>query len=104
MNENKQSVPASPVLPLTLQSIGQRLGRQKMLFIIVLLLCLLLAALLSWMITPVYRAGSTIQIEKQGAQIVDFGELNKPTPDMGESIRFSVPSTSSSKAANWLLR
>lgn len=84
MNENKQSVPASPVLPLTLQSIGQRLGRQKMLFIIVLLLCLLLAALLSWMITPVYRAGSTIQIEKQGAQIVDFGELNKPTPDMGE--------------------
>ncbi|MEZ5537577.1 MAG: polysaccharide biosynthesis tyrosine autokinase [Thiolinea sp.] len=69
---------------MTLQTIWQRLIRQKMLFAIVILLALLLAGLLTWMMTPAYRAVSTIQIEKQGAQIVNFGELNKPTPDLGE--------------------
>ncbi len=84
MNDKKRSVMASPGLPVTLQTLWQRLLRQKWLFMMVLLLCLLLAGLVSWMMTPMYRAGSTIQIEKQGAQIVNFGELKKITPDMGE--------------------
>lgn len=84
MNDKNRSVTASPGFPVTLQTLWQRLLRQKWLLLMVLLLCLLLAGLLSWMMTPVYRAGSTIQIEKQGVQIVNFGELKKPTPDMGE--------------------
>ncbi|MGB1255730.1 MAG: GumC family protein [Thiolinea sp.] len=69
---------------LTLKELWRRLMRQKALFLTTLLLTLLLSALITWSLTPQFRAVSTLQIEKQGAQIVDFGELNKPTPDMGE--------------------
>lgn len=69
---------------LSLPELWRRLMRQKALFFTVLLLTLLLAALITWAMTPNFRAVSTLQIEKQGAQIVDFGELNKATPDLGE--------------------
>ena len=69
---------------LSLTALWQRLWRQKALFLTVLLLTLLFTVLVSWTMTPYFRAVSTVQIEKQGAQIVDFGELNQTTPDMGE--------------------
>ena len=69
---------------LTLKELWQRLMRQKALFLTVLLSTLLLSALITWSIVPQFRAVSTLQIEKQGTQVVDFGELNRPTPDLGE--------------------
>lgn len=82
MNESTRA--ASSASPMTFRTLWQRLMRQKLLIMLVLLTGLLLAGLLTWMMTPSYRAVSTLQIEKQGAQVVDFGELNKPTPDLGE--------------------
>lgn len=84
MNKSIRAASDLSVAPMTFRTLWQRLMRQKLLIMLVLLTSLLLAGLLTWMMTPSYRAVSTLQIEKQGAQIVNFGELNKPTPDLGE--------------------
>ena len=73
---------------LTLPQVWQRLWRQKWLFLTTLFLVLLVTALITLMKKPEYRAISTIQIEKQGAQVVDFGNVRQVTPDMGESDMF----------------
>ncbi|MEZ5480369.1 MAG: Wzz/FepE/Etk N-terminal domain-containing protein [Thiolinea sp.] len=73
---------------LNLRQLWQRLVRQQFLFWLVLLSTLLLAALLTWMLTPQFRAVATLQIEKQGAQVVDFGELNRTGPDLGDTDPF----------------
>ena len=43
---------------------------------------------ITWSMLPAYRAVSTIQIEKEGAQIVDFGNIKQLPPDMGEQDPF----------------
>lgn len=73
---------------LTLTQVWQRLWRQKWLFLSTLCLVLLVTAFITLMKKPEYRAISTIQIEKQGAQVVDFGSVRQVTPDMGESDLF----------------
>lgn len=73
---------------LTLDQLWRRLWRQKWLFLTTLFLVLLTTAIITLMMKPEYRAISTIQIEKQGAQIVDFGNVGQTTPDMGESDLF----------------
>lgn len=73
---------------LTLTQVWQRLWRQKWLFLSTLCLVLLVTALITLMKKPEYRAISTIQIEKQGAQVVDFGNVRQVTPDMGEGDMF----------------
>ncbi|MEZ5476096.1 MAG: GumC family protein [Thiolinea sp.] len=70
--------------PLGLEELWQRLWRQKWLFLSVLLGVLLLAVLITWSIAPSYRAIATLQIEKEGVQVVDFGDLKAVSPDMGE--------------------
>ena len=82
-------MPAGGIQPatsgmLTLAQLWQRLWRQKWLFLTTLLLVLLATALITVMTKPEYRAISTIQIEKQGAQIVNFGNVKQVAPDMGE--------------------
>lgn len=73
---------------LTLDQLWRRLWRQKWLFLTTLFLVLLATAIITSMIKPEYRATSTIQIEKQGAQVVDFGSVGQASPDMGESDMF----------------
>lgn len=73
---------------LTLTQVWQRLWRQKWLFLTTLFLVLLVTALITLMKKPEYRAISTIQIEKQGAQVVDFGSVRQVAPDMGENDMF----------------
>lgn len=73
---------------LTLDQLWRRLWRQKWLFLSTLLLVLLATALITTSMKPEYRAISTIQIEKQGAQVVDFGNVKQVSPDMGESDLF----------------
>ncbi|TXH69268.1 MAG: polysaccharide biosynthesis tyrosine autokinase [Thiothrix sp.] len=73
---------------LSLAQVWQRLWRQKWLFLSSLFLVLLVTALITLMQKPEYRASSTIQIEKQGAQVVDFGNVRQVSPDMGEGDMF----------------
>lgn len=80
--------PAAASSGLTLDQLWRRLWRQKWLFLTTLLLVLLATAIITSMIKPEYRATSTIQIEKQGAQVVDFGSVGQASPDMGESDMF----------------
>ncbi|TXH72065.1 MAG: polysaccharide biosynthesis tyrosine autokinase [Thiothrix sp.] len=73
---------------LTLDQLWRRIWRQKWLFLSTLLLVLLVTALITVNMKPEYRSISTIQIEKQGAQVVDFGNVKQVSPDMGESDLF----------------
>lgn len=73
---------------LTLDQLWRRIWRQKWLFLSTLLLVLLVTALITANMKPEYRSISTIQIEKQGAQVVDFGNVKQVSPDMGESDLF----------------
>lgn len=73
---------------LTLDQLWRRLWRQKWLFLTTLCLVLLATTIITLMIKPEYRAISTIQIDKQGAQVVDFGNVRQVDPDMGESDMF----------------
>lgn len=73
---------------LTLQDIWRRLLRQKWTLLLTALSVILLTAYFTWTATPSYRAGATIQIEKQGVQIVNFGTLSSTSPDMGDQDPF----------------
>lgn len=73
---------------LTLLDVWRRLWRQKWVLLLTFLTVLGLTAYLTWTATPSYRAAATIQIEKQGIQIVDFGTLTRASPDMGEQDPF----------------
>lgn len=73
---------------LSLEQLWHRLWRQKWLFLTTLSLVLLATLLITLMMKPEYRASSTIQIDKQGAQIVDFGSVRQVGPDMGEGDMF----------------
>ncbi len=79
---------APPAGALTLEALWRRLWRQKWLFLFTLLSVLLATVVITWSMLPAYRAVSTIQIEKEGAQIVDFGNIKQLPPDMGEQDPF----------------
>ena len=70
------------------QQLWRKLLRQKALFLLTLLLTLLAAALYSWTVAPQFRAVSMLQIEKEGAKVVEFGELSQPRPDLGDQDPF----------------
>lgn len=73
---------------LSLEQLWRRLWRQKWLFLTTLGLVLLATMLITAMMKPEYRASATIQIDKQGAQVVDFGSVRQVGPDMGEGDMF----------------
>ncbi|WP_308873137.1 Wzz/FepE/Etk N-terminal domain-containing protein [Thiothrix subterranea] len=111
VNANRASSPSHPVsasvpyiaMPtngiaahtLTLEDVWRRLLRQKWTLLLTALAVLLLTAYFTWTATPSYRAAATIQIEKEGVQVVNFGTVTSASPDMGEQDPFSVPNTSS---------
>ncbi len=82
------AVTPAPAVSLTIEELWRRLMRQKWLFLLTLLTVLVLTVWITWSLVPSYRAVSTIQIEKEGAQIVDFGALNTASPDLGEQDPF----------------
>jgi capsular exopolysaccharide synthesis family protein len=77
-----------PAHALTLEDIWRRLLRQKWTLLLTALSILLLTAYVTWTTPPTYRAGATIQIEKEGVQIVNFGTVSSASPDMGEQDPF----------------
>lgn len=84
---------AAPVMgvathALTLEDIWRRLLRQKWTLLLTALSVLLLTAYVTWTTPPTYRAGATIQIEKEGMQVVNFGTVSSASPDMGEQDPF----------------
>ncbi len=68
--------------------IWHRLWRQKWTVLLVALPVLLLTAYLTWTTTPTYRAETLIQIEKEGAKVVEFNTISQGAPDMGEQDPF----------------
>ncbi|UJS23794.1 GumC family protein [Thiothrix winogradskyi] len=84
------AVPAAGIAThtLTLEDVWRRLMRQKWTFLLTTLSIILLTVYFTWTATPSYRAGATIQIEKEGVQIVNFGTLTSASPDMGEQDPF----------------
>ena len=62
---------------LLLHDILSILGRRKKTILTTMLLALLTALVLTMMTKTTYRANATIQIERKGAQIVDFGQTQK---------------------------
>ncbi|UOG91566.1 MAG: polysaccharide biosynthesis tyrosine autokinase [Candidatus Thiothrix sulfatifontis] len=104
VNANRASSPSHPVsasvpyiaMPtngivahtLTLEDVWRRLLRQKWTLLLTALAVLLLTAYFTWTATPSYRAGATIQIEKEGVQVVNFGTVTSASPDMGEQDPF----------------
>lgn len=80
------ALPAEQDLPLEL--LWRRLLRQKWPLLSILLSVLLLSALITWATPPSYRAMATLQIEKQGVQVVNFGSVTAPSPDLGEQDPF----------------
>lgn len=65
---------------LTLGALWRRLMRHKWLFLLTALTIFLLSLLVTFSIQPTYRAVSTIQIQKEGAQVVEFGRLTRGAP------------------------
>lgn len=84
------AVPASGINThtLTLEDVWRRLVRQKWTLLLTALSVILLTAYFTWTTTPTYRAGATIQIEKEGVQVVNFGTVTSAAPDMGEQDPF----------------
>ena len=84
------AAPVMGVTPhaLTLEDIWRRLLRQKWTLLLTALSILLLTAYVTWTTPPTYRAGATIQIEKEGMQVVNFGTVSSASPDMGEQDPF----------------
>jgi capsular exopolysaccharide family len=84
------AVPATGVSThtLTLEDVWRRLLRQKWTLLLTALSILLLTAYFTWTATPSYRASATIQIEKEGVQVVNFGTVTSASPDMGEQDPF----------------
>lgn len=70
-------------LPLALGDIWRRLWRRKWTVLSIALVVLLLTAYKTFTTPAVYRASATIQIEKEGVQVVKFETLAQGTPDMG---------------------
>lgn len=81
-------MPGGAVHALTLEDVWRRLMRQKWTLLLTALSILLVTAYLTWTTTPAYRAGATIQIEKEGIQVVNFGTVTSASPDMGEQDPF----------------
>ncbi len=54
------------------------LARRKWTILLTLLTVLTLVTLYTLSLKPTYRANATIQIEREGAEIVDFGRTSKP--------------------------
>lgn len=79
------AIPTAPVSAhvLTLEDIWRRLWRQKWILLATALSVILLTAYITWTTPPTYRAGATIQIEKEGVQVVNFGTVNPNGPDLG---------------------
>ncbi len=73
---------------VTLEDIWRRLMRQKWILLLTTLSIIALTAYITWTTPASYRAEATIQIEKNGAQVVNFGTVTASTPDMGEQDPF----------------
>jgi capsular exopolysaccharide synthesis family protein len=73
---------------LSLEDVWHRLVRQKWTLWLVALSVLLLTAYFTWTTPPSYRAVTTVQIEKEGAQVVNFGTVTATQPDAGEQDPF----------------
>ncbi len=72
---------STPVL--TLEDIWRRLWRQKWILLLTMATVIALTAYITLTTQPTYRAGATIQIEKDGIQVVNFGTVNPNAPDLG---------------------
>lgn len=81
-------VQAVGVHTVTLEDMGRKLMRQKWTLLLTALSIVILTAYITWTTPPTYRAGGTIQIEKNGAQVVNFGTVTAATPDIGEQDPF----------------
>ncbi|MBU0654461.1 MAG: polysaccharide biosynthesis tyrosine autokinase [Gammaproteobacteria bacterium] len=79
------AVPATsvPGNGLTLEGVWRRLMRQKWTLLLTMLAVILLTVWNTLTTVPTYRAGATIQIEKETVQIVNFGAVSSASPDMG---------------------
>jgi len=63
---------------MSLNDVLTILARRKWTILITLLTILSLVTLYTLSLKPTYRANATIQIEREGAEIVDFGRTSKP--------------------------
>lgn len=88
MNERARPAPDLFVSSMTPGTLWQSLVRQKKLIGWVLVGSLLLTGLATWMMTPAYRAVSTLRVEPQIAQAVISGEVNKPDAELGPLASF----------------
>jgi len=70
ISEASQEVSLSDILGI--------LARRKWTILLTLLSILAFAMLYTFSVKPTYRANATIQIEREGAEIVDFGQTRKP--------------------------
>jgi len=70
ISEASQEVSLSDILGI--------LARRKWTILLTLLSILALVMLYTFSVKPTYRANATIQIEREGAEIVDFGQTRKP--------------------------
>nr|CAA6828535.1 MAG: Tyrosine-protein kinase EpsD (EC [uncultured Thiotrichaceae bacterium] len=89
MNESTCAASDLPVSPMTFRALWQRLMRQKTLILLVVVFSLLLTGLITWVMSPSFRTASILHLEKQGAQVVNAGELHRPIPGFGASSPFS---------------
>ena len=64
---------------MSMRDIFGILQRRKFTILLTLLSVLALALLYTFSTPPTYRANAMIQIEREGAEIVNFGRTQKPT-------------------------
>jgi len=69
------SIPVEP--PMTLRDIFSVLNRRKFTILLTLLTVLALTLLYTFSVKSIYRANAVIQIEREGADIVNFGNAPK---------------------------
>jgi capsular exopolysaccharide synthesis family protein len=81
-------MPANMAEGVGIVEIWQRLLRQKWTVLLVALPVFLLTAYLTWTTPPTYRAETLIQIEKEGARVVEFNTISQTAPDLGEQDPF----------------
>ena len=74
---------ALPTPALTIEDIWRRLWRNKWIFLVTALSVMLVTAYMTWTTVPTYRAGATIQIEKDGVKVVNFGTVDANGPNLG---------------------
>ena len=72
----------------SLAEVWQKLWRNKWWVILTFSGMVLLTAYITFNIQPIYRAAATLQIEKEGAKVVNYGNVTPISTDMGEQDPF----------------